>query len=449
MRKRLVAVLAVLALAVAACGNSDSDDDAEGGGGGDGGGGDAAVSVDQPGVTDSAIRVGGVVGTTNPLGLPYDNSCNGVRAYFDYVNETEGGVFGRDLELVECLDDQTTKSKNQQQARKLVEETGVFAVLPVTTSTFGAAKYLAEEGVPTFGWNIQEEWSGPPNLFGERGSFICAGCTDPDVPYAAQQLGFDKVAVLSYTAPQSKQCADGNIESFQRYGFDVAFQDTSLAYGFTDISADVQRIKDSGARFIATCMDVNGNIRLAEGLRNAGVEGFAIYAPQGYDQEFVAEFADELGGFYFAVPFTPFEFEDQNEGLALMREWVEKGGYDVNEFALVGWSLASMFVEGLKQAGEDFTRESVVDAVNQITDWTAGGIYPPIDWTKAHSEQWPTACTAWVKVEGGSFVPVFGTDTEPFVCVGGKDVETLPDPAPTLAANDPSTWDKVFEALGG
>ncbi|MCZ7525398.1 MAG: ABC transporter substrate-binding protein [Acidimicrobiia bacterium] len=368
---------------------------------------------------------------------------NGVRAYFDYVNETEGGVFGRDLELVECLDDQTTKSKNQQQARKLVEETGVFAVLPVTTSTFGAAKYLAEEGVPTFGWNIQEEWMDGPNLFGEKGSFACIGCTDPDVPYIATKLGHDKVAVLAYTAPQSQQCGEGFVQSFDKFGVEVAFQDTSLAYGFTDISADVQRIKDSGARFIATCMDVNGNIRLAEALRNAGVEDFTVYAPQGYDQEFLAEFADELEGFLFGVFFTPFELEDRSEGLQTYREWMEKGGYRVDELGLIGWGAAALFVEGLRGAGEDFTRERVVEAVNQLTDWTADGIYPPIDWTRAHSEQWPTQCGAYVRAEGGEFVLAFGTEEEPFLCAGGADTDVLPDEAPTISATDPATWEKV------
>ena len=42
---------------------------------------------------------------------------------------------------------------------------------------------------------------------------------------------------------------------------------------------------------------------------------------------------------------------------------------------------------GLKAAGPNFTRQKVVDATNKITNYTAGGIVAPINWTTAHQDQ--------------------------------------------------------------
>src|SRR6266511_1458210 len=63
--------------------------------------------VNQPGVTDTEIRVGGVATESNdPTGLTWKSSFDGVEAYFDYINRTQDGVYGRKLELASKRDDQ-------------------------------------------------------------------------------------------------------------------------------------------------------------------------------------------------------------------------------------------------------------------------------------------------------------------------------------------------------
>ena len=62
--------------------------------------------VDQPGVSQDEIRVGGVVSATNnPVG---DNSpaFEGVKAYFNMINASKAkGIYGRKLTLVAEHDD--------------------------------------------------------------------------------------------------------------------------------------------------------------------------------------------------------------------------------------------------------------------------------------------------------------------------------------------------------
>src|SRR4249920_2949419 len=72
--------------------------------------------VDQPGVTDTEIRVGGVVSKTNPLGGDYASAFDGVKAYFNMVNSSkEKGIYGRKLRLTYERDDQDGKGHKEVQ----------------------------------------------------------------------------------------------------------------------------------------------------------------------------------------------------------------------------------------------------------------------------------------------------------------------------------------------
>ena len=76
-------------------------------------------------------------------------------------------------------------------------------------------------------------------------------------------------------------------------------------------------------------------------------------------------------------------------------------------------------MEGLKKAGKDFTQQSVVDAINTITDFTADGIrQEPLNFTPTGNGRGPghQACTAYVEAVNGKFVPRWGKPGQPFVC---------------------------------
>lgn len=412
VRTRTLAILVVVGLGAAACGNADDG----GSGGGGGGGGDG-----RDGVSDSTIRVGGVLSQTNPIGRPYEEVWEGARIYFDRVN-AEGGVFDREFELLDYRDDQSRASEQIRLVQQVVEEDDVFAVLPIVSNVFAAAGYLVEAQVPTFGWNIQSEWASGLNLFGEKGSFLCFGCPDVKLAWFAEQIEADSVAILSYGVPQSSVCAEGIQASMEENGIDVPYINTSLSYGFTDIATDARRIRDSGADLLMTCMDVNGNVKAARALQGSGI---AIQSPEGYDPRVPAEFGADIEGFYFRTSFVPFEAEDaESPGMDAFRAALDEEGLAPTELLLAGWLNARLLHEGIQLAGEDFTRESVIDAINSIDDWTADGILDDVDWTVFDPEEEvriegppdDVQCNAWLQVRDGAFVPVLGEPGMPFAC---------------------------------
>ena len=96
------------------------------------------------------------------------------------------------------------------------------------------------------------------------------------------------------------------------------------------------------------------------------------------------------------------------------KKWIKKTGGEQNENSLMGWINADEFVTGLKAAGPNFTQQKVVDSLNAITDYTADGIVPAINWTTAHEKM--IECYAVEKVVDGGFKPVYGKKGKPFLC---------------------------------
>jgi len=398
---KTLAVALVIAMAGVACSNASS-------GGGSGGSGQTQ------GVKSNEIDVGGLAAITGPLGDQYAPIFDGAQAYFDMVNE-QGGVNGRKIKLVAKLDDATDATRNASQARALVEQHHVFAVIPVASPVFPGGKYLQDHNVPTFGWHINPEWSPGPSMFGQDGSYIDFTGINTFYGYLGKQIGAKKVAIFAYTVSQSRDCATAAEKAFRQYGFQVAFNDSSLAFGTTSMVADVQRVKDAGVDFVTTCMDVTGNTLLSKTLHQAGLNNVRQFWPTGYDAQALSQFPDLYEGVYFRTGFVPFESASTSPGLTQFLDEMKKRkpNTKISEVVLAGWINADLFVTGLKAAGKDLTRQKLVDSINKIAGYTANGIESPINWTIQHTGPNPTDCDAYLQVQHGKFTPIF---KQPFVC---------------------------------
>jgi branched-chain amino acid transport system substrate-binding protein len=389
-------------------------------GAGQGGGQQEFPPVDQPGVTNDEIRVGGVVTVTNSVtGASYGGAFDGVEAYFEYINETEGGVYGRKLVLASKRDDQF--SNNRQEVQGLLSQDNVFAALPMATNLFAGAQLLVEEGVPTFGWDIQEEYGsesntpGPPNLFGSAGSFICFTCANASAfVFVPKKLNRKNIGIIGYAVEQSTDCATGGRASLEKFkSGKVAFEDGSLQFGTPDYSAQVAQMKDADVDFVISCIDFNGNLNMIREMKRQGLDARQVF-PNAYEHDFVEENQEFLNGNYVSTLFAPLETKPAPQGVKLYKKWLKTTGGEQSENTIFGWINADLFVEGLKAAGPDFTRQKVIDAVNQMTDYTAKGFLAGVDWTTAHENDYD--CSAIMKIVDGKFKPVFGKPGKPFVC---------------------------------
>ena len=166
------------------------------------------VSSAAPGVSKHAIVVGSLTTASGVLAGQFAAIVDGVETYFDAV-DARGGVDGRTIHLNYRADDTGSSTDDTIQARNLVEQDHVFAVVGVGTPFFSGASLFAAEGTPVFGYVVSPDWNNRPNLFGAYGSYLDYTTSQPLEADLARRLHAKSVAVVAYNvAAQSEDaCA--------------------------------------------------------------------------------------------------------------------------------------------------------------------------------------------------------------------------------------------------
>ncbi len=375
------------------------------------------------GVYPNRIVVGGLASITGPLPADFAPAIAGAQAYFDWVN-AQGGVNGRRIDLAYKLDDQSDPSMDASQARTLIEQDHVFAVVPVATPSFSGGPFLSEHDVPTFGLNVNPnaDWAGP-SMFGNTGSYTAFTSPQLQAAYLAQQHHVRAAALIAYNISQSIQGCQGVANAFRRYDIRIVFEDLAVPVPAFDLSADVTRMKAAGVDMVTSCLDLAGNILLSHTMQQDGMTGVIQYWFDGYDQSALQTYASAMQGVYFMLPHVPFEVTQLDPGRYPSMDRFEAAlkryapGNPPSEAALAGWTSADLLVTGLRAIGRDVTRTRLVAAINKLTLYTAHGLVSPIDWRTDHTGVSTIYnCSVFVQVRGHRFVPVDGTPPSVFSC---------------------------------
>lgn len=456
VRFRHAAFLAMaIVLILAACSNS-SDTKASSSSSGSGGGSSASSASGDttthvaisgvPGVSDTEIHYSSLgTNSNNPLGTCV-LTCfdDGVKAYFDFRN-SQGGIYGRKLMLTKEVDDEL--ANNQQKALEIISANDTFGTFTAAQIGSGWAD-LASNGIPTYTWAINPaQASGHPEIFGNAPT-QCIDCTSRSMALAAKTVGAKKVAALGYgVSENSKLCADSAQKTLDKYAADtggakVVVLKDNLDFGLANgVGPEVTEMKNAGVDFIWGCIDLNGMKTVAQELQRQGLrQSVKMGHTNTYDQKFVQDAGDLFVGDIISVGFRPFEADPGTSQLKDFRDWMGKAGKAETELAMDGWINADLAYQGLVAAGPNFDRQKVVDGSNtKLTKFTAGGLIPPIDWSRQHEP--PTEddlathgpaqdCFAFVTVGAGGKFQMVGDPAKPWQCWPGS-TRDWSDPVPT------------------
>ena len=323
------------------------------------------------GVTDDKILLGQSAALTGPSAELGIQMRNGIMAYFDYVN-AQGGVHGRKLELV-SLDDQYEGKPN---TKKLIEEHKVFALIGYvgTPTSVPAVPVFTEAKVPFFApFTGAEALRVPFNryIFHVRASYY-----DETEKIVEQVLstGGKKIAVLYQDDAYGLAGLKGTEIAMTKRGLKITFTGTVERNTIKVENA----VKTINAAQPDTVVMISQYTSCAEFIRQMKMAGSAA---QFYNVSFVGSKAlsDALGkdgagvGISQVVPFP--------WGLAVpvVREYqqlsAKDGHKDFNFSVMEGFIDAKIFVEGLRRAGKDLTREKIIDALEKMQDFDAGGFF--------------------------------------------------------------------------
>jgi ABC-type branched-subunit amino acid transport system substrate-binding protein len=394
----------------------------------------AASTSSAPGVTSNSITVGTLSTQTGPISSNFASLIYGEKAYFDYVN-AQGGINGRKILYKFALDDGGNPSQFTTLANTLVNQDHVFAVTGVATAFF-TPNIFVEAGTPTYGYNVTENWNGPPNLFAAGGSVIYTPAVTPQVAFVARSaVKSPKIAILAYGISSSAAACQSAGAGLTAGGYDVVYTDYKVNYPGTTVATDIQRMKQAGANFVLSCMDVLGNVNMARAIKQYGANIKQMWL-NGNDQTTLNTNQSLMQGVYFYIAHVPFGSASSYPGLKLYLTQMKKyePAYAYDEVAIQGWESASLFATGVKLAGKNLTQANVVALTNKLTAFTAGGLTVPTNWTTAHSGHAPPYCGAYIQVKGDTYVPVLNKGNSVFNCfdsISAKKGPVFPLPAGT------------------
>jgi len=416
-RRILVAVTAVLGLAVGGISAAAAQDHAARSGA-------AGSCKNDPGVSDSEIKVGVIIPKSGPQATSFSDALNGIQARFDKAN-AEQEIGKRKLTIVD-VDDVAENARNLTAAQQLVQQDGVYGIIEVSSAAEGGAKYLNQQGVPVAGWHVGVPAFGKyKNMFSFRNTVPADPLKTFDTRNAdlLQKLGATKIALVGTNQSSSANFIEKINKAVKNTkGEKVVFKTTDLSVSDREFTGVAQKIKDSGADGMYTGMDFLQNTALNSALQQAGIDMKAVIFPGGYDDRTLS--IPGIEGAYFGVEFKPFElnppaFADYKARMDAL------GKHAAGQIPYIGWLSADAFIRGINAAGVDCpTRKNFIKNLRKVKGYDANGAFIPVDFNEIFGR--PYYCVFYVRVQNAQFVPQF--DGQPFCAsrvIDGTKVKKL------------------------
>lgn len=357
IRPLLAACLLALAVVASACGNS-----------GDEGGGGA------PGVTKDTVTVGGHFPLTGPAAPGYSEIPVAIQAYFDHVNDN-GGINGRKLKFV-ARDDAYNPTNTVKVTKQLVLEDKIFAMvggLGTPTHT-KVVDFLNSSKVPDLfvssGCLCWDDPEKSPYTFGWLPEYTVEGKILGD--YIKKNFPGKKVGVFY----QDDDFGEGGLEGLEQDVKDQIVAREGYQPGNTDIGPQMGAIKRAGAE-VVVLFSVPTYTALAHlAALELDFKPQFVATSVGTDPVTVGgllkEFSKGKAGtslieglisdYYLPSPYD--ESDSWTKLFAKVRtKYAPKLPNDGN--VQYGMALAYTFADALQRAGENPTRQSLIDAIEK------------------------------------------------------------------------------------
>lgn len=337
------------------------------------------------GVTEDQILVGHLGPQTGPVAA-YDGIRKGIASYFRYVNE-QGGVGGRKLTLI-AYDDQYQPAKTVQQARRLVDEDKVFAVLAnvCTPCNTAAKQYYIDKGIPVVMVSSGSRQFLDPPIANYRGSSIANYEFEAQVllDYTVKNLEAKRIAIAFQNDDYGSPLAKTAKEALKNYQGVELVQEVNFQAADSDLSAQAQRIRQAKPDAILVFSVPAPAAQLKKALHNIGVtDPDFVVSSVGGNSETLSDLAgaDVWNGTYSSAVF-PMPAQSDDESIELYSREFNKDypKMPLADWGQTGWAAAEVFVEALRRT-DTLTWDNFLNSFYTFDNWR-GSMYAGISFSE-------------------------------------------------------------------
>jgi branched-chain amino acid transport system substrate-binding protein len=332
--------------------------------------GTPTARAEAPGITDREIILGADVPLSGAFGAVYATISQSTGAYFEYINDTQGGVCGRKI-VYKVEDNGDDPAKGMEAVRKLVEQDKVFAMVGSLGDGAhpGTWDYLNEKGVPDILTSIGSHMfgadpQGHPWTVQMIPSYRIEGTFFGQ--YISENLPGKKVAILYPNIIMGSDHLQGVKDGLDPDKNEVV-SEQSYEITAISISSQVTNMKNAGAEVVTTNATPGFT---AQAIKQADRMGWHPQWMISYNNsdEMMFQFASpELmeGTISFQALRLAAWSDDPAvaEHYRIMREY---DGPTPTNFTVYAQTLAEVAVEALSRSCDNLTREGLMDAVESI-----------------------------------------------------------------------------------
>lgn len=327
------------------------------------------------GITDSEILVGLVGPQTGPTAI-YDSNRKAVDSYFKYVNEN-GGVNGRELKLI-SYDNQGEPAKTVQAVKRLVEEDKVYAMVGNVGAVANLAvlDYYEESGIPVIMAGTGAGQLVNPPVDNVLGISVINYSIEARLllDYAINQAGAKNIAIAYQNDDLGQEGFGAIQETIDNYPDAKIVEEVNFLQTDVEFSSQAQKIQKAKPDAVIVLSTPNPAANLKKALYRIGVNDVPyIVASVGGNDTNLFELAgkDVWEGTISAATIPIPGGADDSDSLKL---FVERFGSDYPNEPLIGvsqsgWGSAEVFVEGLKRAGDDLSRDNFLKSFYTFDAW--------------------------------------------------------------------------------
>jgi len=329
-----------------------------------------------PGITDTEIILGQHAMLSGTFGAVYSMLPQTHQAYFKWINETQGGVCGRDI-VLKVEDNGNDPAKALEVTRKLLEDDRVFAIFGAVGDLphSSVQPYLNENGVPDlFVTGGAHNYGAEPDKY----PWTVGGVPDYRIEgtffgrYISDNLPGKKVAVL-----WENQYLGWDGLAGVKNGLDPEknelVSEQSYEASAIDIRSQIINMKEAGAEVVILYTTPGFT---AQAIKQADRMGWHPQFIASYTNsdpilfQFVsAELAEGL------ISFNAFKMPDDTDDpdiaqhYEIMRNY---GGPNPGIFTIYAQLTAEVLIEALSRTCDNLTRQGLMDAVESLRDYKSG-----------------------------------------------------------------------------
>jgi ABC-type branched-subunit amino acid transport system substrate-binding protein len=333
-------------------------------------------------LAQAQIRIGQTVGLTGAVAATSAESRRGAMVWFKHVNDT-GGIFGQPIELV-TLDDGFEVKRAFDNAQQLINQ-GVIALFMNrgTPHTQALMPVLAQAGIalvgPSTGAMVLHQPVNPW-IFNVRATYQREAERAID---HLLQIGVTRVALVQVDDSFGNDAVQGALKALKEKGLaPVAHERYDRTHpDFSKISPAVVTANAQAALFVGSGTAVVDGMK---SLRAAGSTAQLLTLSNNASAGFVQLLGPLARGVIVSQVFPP----ERSISTPMVKQAMDlskaQGIPELTPAMLEGFAAAKVMTEGLKRAGRNPTRASLVEALNTMGKLDLGGLelgYSPQDHT--------------------------------------------------------------------